>query len=70
MTHEEYERERVALVRGLAALYRAAVLEVLMNRRRWSSEAAVHVADEVEAAVRASAAAFPAVGQTSPATGD
>lgn len=46
-------RARRALVRGLAALYRAAVLDVLMNRYRWSAETATRAADDVEAAVRA-----------------
>lgn len=48
--------ERNRLVRGMAALYRAAVLDVLINRCRWSAEAAAGVADDVEASVRARAA--------------
>jgi hypothetical protein len=62
MTQEEQNRN--ALVRGLAAIYRAAVLDVLMNRYRWSAETAARAADDIETAVRARA------GQPPPSTPD
>ena len=44
------------LIRGMEVLYRAAVLEVMMNRYRWTAEAADRVAGEVTETVRRRAA--------------
>ncbi len=53
--------ETAALVRGMDALYRAAVLEVMMHRYRWTAEAADRVAGEVADAVRRRAGRAQAV---------
>jgi hypothetical protein len=59
MHTQKSDPARAALVRGLAVLYRAAVLEVLMTRYRWSAETAARAADDIERAVIRARAAPP-----------
>ena len=56
MTTDTDNTATLTLIRGMEALYRAAVLDVMMNRYRWSAEAADRVAGEVTETVRRRAA--------------
>lgn len=45
-------QQQATLIRGVEALYRASLLEVMMTRYRWTAEAAERLSGEVAATVR------------------